>query len=481
MFGFLKKRQPKLFVIGLDCAVPQLVFERWRNELPNLNRLMSEGAYGELTSCTPCITVPAWSVMTSSKDPGVLGIYGFRNRSDHSYDRLMIATGTAVKEPRVWELLGQAGKRVVTIGVPGTYPPRPVNGAAIGCFLTPQTVIGNGQGAKKSATFTYPAELSQQVNAWAGGEYLVDVKQFRTDDKDFLLRQIYDMTRQHFRVVREMMHFQPWDFFMFVEMGTDRIHHGFWKYHDPTHPKYEPGNPYENSIREYYRYIDGEIGELLGMLDDSTAVIVVSDHGAKKMDGGICVNEWLIREGLLTLAGEYPAQPAALGKLKVDWSRTKVWGEGGYYARIFMNVRGREPRGAIAPEEYEREREALAERIKSVRGPGGEDIGTRVFKPQEIYRRVNGVAPDLIVYWGDLFWRSVGSIGYPEIWTFENDTGPDDANHAQQGMYIHWHPKKKSGGRALNGLQIMDVAPTVLKYFDLAVPADMQGHAIPLE
>src|SRR5215216_4890139 len=122
MRNIFKKQTAKLLVIGLDCAAPQLVFDQWRQELPNLNRLISRGVYGRFRSCIPCITVPAWSVMTSSKDPGVLGIYGFRNRADRSYDRMTIATGTSVKEPRVWELLSQADKKVVTIGVPGKFP-----------------------------------------------------------------------------------------------------------------------------------------------------------------------------------------------------------------------------------------------------------------------------------------------------------------------------------------------------------------------
>ncbi len=468
----------KLLVIGLDCAPPELVFDAWRRELPQLDRLMSQGAYGKLQSCTPCITVPAWSVMTSSKDPGVLGIYGFRNRADYSYERMTIATGAAVKEPRVWDLLGQAGKRVVTVGVPGTYPPRPVNGAQISCFLTPQTVSKTEDGKVVTRTFTYPPELSAQVNAWSGGEYLVDVKQFRTENKDFLLQQIYDMTRQHFRVVREMMQRQPWDFFMFVEMGTDRIHHGFWKYHDPLHPKHQPGNPYLHAIRDYYRYLDDEIGTLLAMLGDDTAVMVVSDHGAKRMDGGICVNEWLLNEGWLSLAGNRPTHPTVLEKVEIDWPRTRAWGEGGYYARVFMNVVGREPQGVIPPADYEREREALANALQGIRGPRGEDIGTRVYKPQAIYRQVNGIAPDLIVYFGDLLWRSVGSLGHGQVWTLENDTGPDDANHAQQGLLIYHNPRRPLGGAELSGLEIMDVAPTVLRLFGLPIPADMQGRVI---
>ncbi len=477
LFG--REKSHRLFVIGLDCATPQLTFGPLRNELPNLHHLMSRGLYGNLRSCIPCITIPAWSVMASGRDPGVLGIYGFRTRADYSYDRLTIATATAVQEPRVWELLGQAGKQVVTIGVPGTYPPQPVNGAQIACFLTPQTISTDEHGCRRTKVFTYPPSLSEKVNAWAGGEYVVDVKQFRTEDKDFLLKQIYDVSRQHFQVVRKMMRHQPWDFFMFVEMGPDRIHHGFWKYHDPEHVLYQPGNPYESALRDYYRYLDGEIGELLGMLDDDTAVMVVSDHGAKRMQGGICVNEWLLREGWLALTDARPETVTPLSRVTIDWPRTRAWGEGGYYARIFMNVRGREPQGVVPQEDYERVREALAEAIQGLRGPGGEDIGTVVYKPQEIYQQVKGIAPDLMVYWGDLFWRSVGSLGHPAPWTLENDTGPDDANHAEDGILIYYDPHRNLGGQELTGLDIKDFASTVMRYFGLPVPAGMQGKAIP--
>jgi predicted AlkP superfamily phosphohydrolase/phosphomutase len=72
--------------IGLDCAAPQRVFEQWREELPTLRQLVTTGAYGRLQSTHPPITVPVWASMMSSRDPGELGIYGFRNRKDYSYD-----------------------------------------------------------------------------------------------------------------------------------------------------------------------------------------------------------------------------------------------------------------------------------------------------------------------------------------------------------------------------------------------------------
>jgi predicted AlkP superfamily phosphohydrolase/phosphomutase len=336
-------------------------------------------------------------------------------------------------------------------------------------------------GRRISTVFTYPPELSDRVNAWSGGEYLVDVKNFRTEDKDYLLEQIYTMSRQHFRVVREMLQAQPWDFFMFVEMGVDRIHHAFWKYHDPTHLKHEPGNRYQHAIRDYYRYIDGEIGELLKLLGDGTAVMVVSDHGAKKMDGGVCINEVLMREGWLTLAEATPGSPKPLDKVSVDWSKTKAWGEGGYYGRVFINVAGREPQGLVPPEDYERTRDELIALLQAVHGPDGEPLHTVVYKPQSIYRQVNGIAPDLIVYWDNLLWRSVGSVGHGTIWSRENDTGPDDANHAEEGIFIFADPHHNGGGRQLSGLGIMDFAPTVLQFFGLPIPAAMQGRPISMK
>ena len=41
---------------------------------------------------------------------------------------------------------------------------------------------------------------------------------------------------------------KPWDFFMFVEMGVDRIHHGLWAHHDVTHRKHDPNSPFVNAI-----------------------------------------------------------------------------------------------------------------------------------------------------------------------------------------------------------------------------------------
>ncbi|MGH9390901.1 MAG: alkaline phosphatase family protein, partial [Vicinamibacteria bacterium] len=320
----------RVCVIGLDCATPQLVFDRFEKDLPNLGRLRSAGLWGELESCIPPITVPAWMSMMTSKNPGRLGFYGFRNRSDHSYDKLAFATSRHVKEDTVWDILSRRGKKVILLGVPQTYPPKAVNGILVSCFLAPNT----------SVDYTYPSELKEEIQQVVG-DYVLDVHDFRTEDKQRILDTIYDMTAKRFRLARHFLTGREWDFFMMVEMGVDRIHHGFWKYGDPNHPKHVPGNPFEHSIRDYYRYVDGEVGKILKLLDGDTAVLVVSDHGARPMLGGICVNEWLMREGLLALRTR-PAGPEPFDPSRVDWGRTLAWGEGGYYSRLFLNVKGRE-------------------------------------------------------------------------------------------------------------------------------------------
>jgi predicted AlkP superfamily phosphohydrolase/phosphomutase len=467
----MKKR---VLIIGLDCATPQLVFDRWLDQLPSIKSLIDSGVWGKLRSTDPPITVPAWMSMMTSKDPGRLGFYGLRNRVDYSYEKMATANSTFVKEPTVWDVLSNGGKRSILIGVPQTYPPKPLNGEMVTCFLTPST----------DKQFTYPASFKEEVQRVTGG-YILDAVGFRSDEeeKDRVLNTIYEMTGKRFKLARHMIETRKdWDFFMMVEMGPDRIHHMFWKYTDKEHPKYVAGNKYENSIYDYYKFVDSEIGTLLAMLDDSTSVMIVSDHGARAMLGGICFNEWLIKEGYLVLK-QRPGSPVPVEKCEVDWKRTRAWGSGGYYARLMINVSGREPDGIIEPgSEYEALRTELVEKLAALRDHNGQAMNTKAVRPEDVYREVRGVPPDLFVYFGDLSWRSVGSV-WPEvpssIYTFENDTGPDDANHDWHGIFVM---RNGDGGDRKSieaeGLELKDVAPTVLSMLGIDVPADMEGKVI---
>src|SRR5262249_43693471 len=147
------------------------------------------------------------------------------------------------------------------------------------------------------------------------------------------------------------------------------------------------------------------------------------------------------------------------------------------YARVFLNVAGREPEGTIAPEEYEAVRDDLARRIAAIPDDAGNPIPTAVYKPEELYGEPKGVAPDLIVVFGDLYWRSVGTIGGAEgIKTLENDPGRDDATHAQDGLSVVAGSGIEPNGR--KDAPLLDIAPPVLDILGIEAPGGLRGASL---
>src|ERR1700730_749983 len=243
----------KVAVLGLDSVPPELLFDKLLDKLPNFKRLYRTGLHGRLRTCDPPITVPAWMVMMTGKNPGELGIYGFKHRKGFSYSDGYIVTSTNVHEKTVWEVLSDKGRSSVVIGVPPGYPVKHVtNASTVSCFLTPSI----------DRQFTNPEELRDEVTKAAGGNYVFDVA-FRTDNRAEVKKELFEMTEKRFDVAEYMAKNKPWDFFMMHEIGFDRLHHAFWKFFDPKHPKYEKGNEYENIDLEYYGMVDRRLGRLL--------------------------------------------------------------------------------------------------------------------------------------------------------------------------------------------------------------------------
>jgi predicted AlkP superfamily phosphohydrolase/phosphomutase len=444
----------RVAVIGLDSATPQLLFDRFAEDMPVLGALRRRSLWGPMRSVDPPITMPAWSCMMSGRTPGELGVYGFRDRSSHDYGPMAFATSRSIKAPRIWDEMTAAGRDSVVLGVPGTYPTTPIRGAMVSCFLAPST----------RAQYTSPPGLRDELEKLTGG-YALDVENFRSSELARVSQQIFDMSEQRFQVARHLATTQDWDFLSFVDMGPDRLHHGFWKYCDPDHPRYEPGNPYENLFRDYYRGLDRHIGEFLECLPDNTSVMVVSDHGAQPMIGGLFINEWLRQEGLLVLAKE-PAGPTPMARAEVDWKRTTAWAEGGYYGRIFLNVEGREPQGIVPAGEYEDTLDRIAGALERMDDDTGQPLGTRALRPDQLYPEVNGIAPDLLVYVGNLRWRALATLGMEKgLYTTENDTGPDHANHADTGILMLSHPGVTPG--PAGDLSLYDVAPALREMLGL--------------
>ncbi len=447
----------RALVIGLDCVPPVLAFERWAEAMPNLQALRARGRSGPLRSTSPPITVPAWACMTTGRDPGQLGLYGFRNMPpERGYD-LRLARSDDVPFKRVWELVGDAGHRVAALFVPPSNPPRPVNGVALGCFLT-----------APGAPWAFPRALEASLEA-RFGRFRPDVHDFRGGDEARILNELDAMTAQHFAIARAIQHDERPELMMMVAIGPDRLHHAFWHHLDPESPAYRPGNRWEVEARAYYARLDAEVGRLVRAADDDTLVLVVSDHGARAMQGAVAVNEHLKAHGWQAWRRE-PAGPTPLRQV-VDWSRTRAWAEGGYYARVFVNLEGREPRGIVAPQDYERARAELTALFSSVPGPEG-PLPARVDRPEAVYRGTRGEPPDLMVYFDDLTHRAVGTVGHGQVLTAHDDRGVDGCNHAFDGIYVAAGPGVVPGATPAD---ILDVTPTLLAAFGLRRPPGMQG------
>ncbi|EHP86155.1 alkaline phosphatase family protein [Methanotorris formicicus] len=456
----------KVFVIGLDSAPPELLFDKLLDKLPNIKKLLEKSIYGPMKSCIPAITIPAWMVMATGKTPGELGLYGFRHRKKETYNDIWIAHSLMVKEKAVWDYLGEVGKKSILIGVPPSYPPKPIKGHLVSCFITPDA----------SVNYTYPKSLKNEIENLVG-EYIFDVV-FRKDNRDEVKELLWEMTEKRFEVIRYLIQEKEWDYFQFVEIGLDRVHHAFWKYFDKNHHLYEPRNKYEDVIPEYYKLLDKEIGKTLKLLDlDETAVAIVSDHGIKAMKGAFAINQWLIEEGLLKIKNPEilkSGKQLRFEDLDVDWNKTIAWAWGGYYVRIFLNVEGREPNGIIKPRDYDKVRDEVAEMIRGIRGPNGERWNTKVFYPEDIYPITKGDKPDMMVYLDNLSWRSAGTLGYDNPYLLENDTGPDDAVHSEYGVFSLYVPGMVKSKQITS--TIYDFAPTILKLFGMEKP--LRGRSI---
>ena len=458
--------RPRLLVVGLDGVPPEFLFERFLPQMPNVRRLVEGGTHGSLRSTDPPISVPAWPVMFTGVDPGTLGLYGFRHRRPGSYTEMHIPSARDLPVPTLWQLLSERGYRVGVVGMPPGYPAPAVNGVYVSDFLTPSNATDS----------THPPELREEIER-RFGPYAFDVT-FRSAERDQLALDLFAMTRRRFEVAEWLYGQEPWDVFAVHVIGTDRLHHAYWKYFDPTHPRFEAGSRFGRIADDFYALVDEGIGRLLAHVDARTYVLIVSDHGNMAMRGCFCINQWLESAGYLTMRTP-PTEPGTpIEKADVDWTRTTVWGAGGYYARIFFNIVGRETGGTVTLPDVPALRAALVEQLAKVADPAGGHLRVQVLDPQEIYATVRGDAPDLIVYFDDLRIRAAGTVGHPSLFLQGNDTGPDDAVHSFDGVFLLSGPGVPTRRTLPKELQIRDVMPTILELLGEPVPAYVQGRPI---
>lgn len=455
----------KICILGLDGATPHLVFSDER--LANIRRLMELGAYGKLQGVVPPGAVPGWTCLAASQDPGSLGLYGLHNRVQHSYSPPPIATPPAIQGSALWDQVAAAGRKSIVFAVPPNFPPRPVHGISLGCFLTPDPA---------AVEFSSPSALHKQIRKLVG-DYAADIKRLdgqHKHSKDALRDQIFEMSRKHWEVVRWLLREQEWDYFQFVDIGLDRVQRLFWEDFDPKHPHYQPDSRYQNVIPDYHLWLDQQIGSVLDILESKTVLLLASSNGMERMDGGFAMNQWLLEQGLLVLSRSPGAGSSGFDRLSVDWAHTLVWSGEGPYAPLYFNLAGREPNGIVPAAEYESFRNQIKSRLESLTDTTGRPLPIQVFRPDEAYRHTHNCAPDLLVQLGEGCWSSLGSIGYPSLYVRDMVEGCQPGG---AGLFVLTSPNCPLSGE-YEGAHLLDVAPTVLDLAGYEIPSSMEGRSL---
>lgn len=445
-FSRFKQGKKRAVVLGID-GVPHTLLTRLMQsgEMPNMAKLVGEGMLVRYNSTLPCVSSVAWSTYMTGANPGKHGIYGFVDRQPGSY-KTFIPTSDHMKAETLWEYLGRQGKRVVVMNVPVTYPPRKVNGVLIGCFLSP-----NLQKA------TYPPTLLPKLQEL---KYRLDADPWSAyEDKSKLLDDLDETLARRADTMFYLMEHEEWDFFQCHIMETDRLHHFLWAEMETA------GSPLGARFYAFYRQLDQVIGTLVSKLDGNTELMVLSDHGFCGIKQEVYVNQWLAQQGWLSFDADPPKSLDHISTHTVAYSLDP--------GRIYINLQGREPRGAVAPgAQYEALRSEIAQAALRLTDPAdGSRIIQAVFKGEELYQgSCAAAAPDLVLHPVDGY-DLKGALGKPAL-THRGSVLVGMHTYDDASLYVRGH-KIRPGTWS-----IVDAAPTVLALLGLAVPPTMDGQPV---
>lgn len=508
----------RVLVIGLDGGT-WTILDPWIRDgtLPALGRIRERGAWGPLTSTLPPLTPPAWATFLTGKGPGKHGVFHFAEASATTAD---FAAGTpqlvdsrSIQSSTLWDILGHHGRRIVTINVPMSYPPRPVPGVMVTCLLTPPD----------APVFTYPPELSPLLSGYRIDlERFIGEKPFARDEDGArhkriveptleLVREFHEMEETRVETALELMRSEPWDAFTVVFTAPDRMGHYLWPYHfseDDTAPAMEPSmhRALHAAIRDVYRVIDRGIGRLIDEAGPNAHVILLSDHGmGPAYSKNVQWDSWLHSKGLVALDRDFASSPdtwmlrlgiprdrlgaavrripglrssRAVGRARASKSaRVDLQRSTAYYVRLYDPLGGIRINATGAARASLRDR--LRKEIKELTDPStGRPVVRQVIDREECYSGPYARSmPDLLILMEPEYGSSDRLSSYSRFVTKRASVG-DPGGHRSEGIFAIAGPAVTKRSDPLDGVGIVDIAPTVLHLLDLPVPDDMDGRVV---
>lgn len=443
-----KKKSPaRVVVISIDGVPYSFLQARMASgALPNFKKLLEQGSMHRMNSVQPCVSSVAWASYMTGKNPGKHNIFGFVEKKPGTLETF-VPTSVNLTSATIWEIMSRAGRKVCVINVPGTFPPRPVNGKMIGCFL-----------GTRLENLAYPQKVGAELKTL---DYKIDARAaLARENLEHFVAECNEVLAKRAKVLLHFLTQASWDFFQCHIMETDRLNHFLWELAEKNDSRYS------RAFAEFYQQVDALIGDVVQQITPESELIILSDHGFCSIKKEIYLNHYLVEAGLLKFK---TATPRRLSDMHADSLAYSL-----IPGRVFINLQGREPGGTVPLESYEWAREKVATALLAFRDTDGAPIIREVIKREALFHGANlETAADLLAIphdgydlKGDVTKKVLGEkTALAGMHTF------DDA------LFYIRRPQIKLGQ---NEFWIGDVAPTILQLMQLPIPADMDGVALEL-
>jgi predicted AlkP superfamily phosphohydrolase/phosphomutase len=495
------EEKTKVLVIGLDGATWNIIKPLVKGgKLPAIAKLMKNGCYGDLESCIPHDTFPAWKCYSTGRNPGKLGAYWYAG-VDMAEERLFFNNSTSFQGKELWDYLGENNITCGVLDMPTTYPCKRINGVMV------------AHGAPRLSDYTYPEFLERELKNRFDYKISLDLP-FEVG-KDASIDSTRGVINQRFAVASYLMReFDP-SFMHVTIFNIDPIQHFYWRDMEEGDAKYG------EVIEDFWTLIDnGMKGILDEFCDERTHIIVMSDHGFTGAKGYFHISKWLTEGNLLKLkrpklllsglffklglsrdnilsilvrtkmasflrthiaketrqkvAALLPAEILGIAEQTylgsfIDWGRSKVIPTPPGLLYINKKLFG-------SYEEYEKFKEALIAEIREIEEPKtGVKLAKEVFRGEEIYSgKYIDDAPDIVILPNEGY-IITSPAGSDEMWSYPSRgwTG----THKLHGIFLESGPGIKKGIE-IEGAKIYDLAPTILHVFGIPIPKDMDGRVL---
>jgi predicted AlkP superfamily phosphohydrolase/phosphomutase len=390
MFPFNKRKRSRVCVIGLDGVPHGMIADlAGRGVMPAMGGLLASGRLHKMKASLPEISAVSWSNFMTGRNPGTHGIFGFTEFKPGSYE-VRYPNSLDLQAPAIWDTLGAKGLRSIVINQPSTYPARPMKGVLISGFVAIEL-------AKAVHPLSYRAALDK-----AG--YRVDIDTMKSrEDPDFLWGELTGTMDGHEKAL-DLLWSEPWDYFEFVVTGTDRLHHFLWNaYGDEAHP-------FHGRFLEYYRRVDRVIHRLVTAFRKETGsdagLYLLSDHGFTGIVQEVHLNSWLEKNGYLLFSD------VSRRGLEDISAGTRAFALDPN--RIYLNLKGKFPRGEVEDAGRESLREEIAAALAGLTFDGRRVV-RKVFRSEEVYSGpLMRKGPDFIVL-GEPGFDMKGSVKKQEV------------------------------------------------------------------